>query len=93
MHPLGGREFLRQMDRFDLKVPVIVVTQFERFGKGPEAMDLRDLDRVLQRDHPSVYRGLVYYHAAIHGWKEELKSLIIKVDPNVSRGHSEDTCS
>src|SRR5690349_17340660 len=63
-HKLGGREFLRQMDRFDISVPVIVVTQFERFGKGDTAVDLETLDRDLRRDHASVYRGAVYYHAA-----------------------------
>lgn len=76
MHPLGGREFLEQMDRFDLIVPVVVVTQFERFGKGPNAMHLHDLDIVLRKEHSVVYRGVVYYHAAIHGWKQELKELI-----------------
>jgi CheY-like chemotaxis protein len=76
MHPLGGREFLRQMDRFDIVVPVVVVTQFERFGKGPQAMDIKDLDLVLRRDHGRIYRGIVYYHAAIHGWQGELLQLI-----------------
>jgi CheY-like chemotaxis protein len=74
----GGREFLRQMDRFDLLVPVIVVTQFETFGKGAPAMSLSDLDRELSVDHKDTYRGVVYYHAAISGWKDRLKELLKK---------------
>ncbi len=73
---LGGREFLLQMDRFDIEVPVIVVTQFEIFGKPPQAMHLSDLDQLLRTEHPKIYRGAVYYHAAIDGWKGQLKSMV-----------------
>src|SRR5712671_1696051 len=37
MHPFGGRDFLRQMKRLKVITPVIVVTQFETFGSGPDA--------------------------------------------------------
>jgi CheY-like chemotaxis protein len=75
----GGIEFLRQMDRFDIAVPVIVVTQFETFGKGSTEIGLIELDRKLQAEHGSVYRGSVYYHAAIHGWEEKLEMMIKSV--------------
>ncbi len=78
-HIFGGREFLRQMDRFDIVVPVIVVTQFETFGKEPHEIGLAELDSQLQSDHSSVYKGSVYYHAAIHGWEEQLEALIKNV--------------
>lgn len=77
-HIFGGRELLRQMDRFEINVPVIVVTQFETFGKGPQAVGLSKLDQELRTEHGVVYKGSVYYHAAIHGWEHELKSLIEK---------------
>ncbi len=76
-HPLGGRQFMSQMDRFDMGVPVVVVTQFETFGKGPELMNLADLDKRLKREFPSIYLGSVYYHAAIHGWKQDLERLVL----------------
>jgi CheY-like chemotaxis protein len=75
-HIFGGREFLRQMERFEIRVPVIVVTQFETFGKDDQSMGLNELNRQLAEEHPLVYRGSVYYHAAIHGWEDELKALI-----------------
>lgn len=78
-HIFGGREFLRQMDRFDIEVPVIVVTQFETFGKEPHEIGLAELDKLLQADHAAIYRGSVYYHAAIHGWEEQLETLIKNV--------------
>jgi CheY-like chemotaxis protein len=75
-HIFGGQEFLRQMDRFEIVLPVIVVTQFETFGKPPNTKLLQDLDRELRAEHATSYRGAVYYHSAIHGWKEELKELM-----------------
>lgn len=75
-HSFGGREFLRQMDQFDINAPVIVVTQFETFGKSPHDMDLSELDKELMAEHSPTYRGSVYYHAAIHGWQDQLKKMI-----------------
>ena len=76
MYKTGGWEFLRQMERFDIRTPVIVVTQFEKFGDASDAMDLEELDRRLRSEHQDVYQGFVYYNAAISGWKAELASLI-----------------
>jgi CheY-like chemotaxis protein len=78
-HIFGGREFLRQMDRFDITVPVIVITQFETFGKGLKEIGLSELDAELRADHKNIYKGAVYYHAAIHGWEEKLENLIKSV--------------
>lgn len=75
-HNFGGKEFLKQLDRFDIKVPVIVVTQFITFGRGSEVIRLDDLDKELRSSFGSNYAGSVYYHASIHRWKEELQQLI-----------------
>jgi CheY-like chemotaxis protein len=78
-HIFGGREFLRQMDRFDIAIPVIVVTQFETFGKGTTEIGLSELDAELRADHGTIYKGSIYYHAAIHGWEEQLESEMKRV--------------
>jgi DNA-binding NarL/FixJ family response regulator len=75
-HPFGGREFLQEMRRFKLKIPVVVVTQFETFDLGREMTTLHALDLQLKRDYPEVYLGAVYYHAAIQSWKDELITLM-----------------
>ncbi len=75
-HAFGGREFLRELRRFKLHVPVIVVTQFETFGSGADMTTLSALDAELKRDFPGVYCGAVYYHAAIQSWKEQLLNMI-----------------
>lgn len=76
IHSFGGREFLKQMDRFSIRTPVIVVTQFERFGKPPATTNLEDLDMSLRKEFADTYCGAVYYHAAIVGWQQELTALI-----------------
>jgi len=75
-HPFGGREFLRQLQRFKLKMPVVVITQFETFGSGTDATTLSALDDELRRKHSDNYCGSVYYHAAIESWKDQLKLLL-----------------
>ena len=75
-HAFGGREFLKELRRFKLSVPVIVVTQFETFGSGPEATTLKALDNDLKKDFPGIYSGSVYYHAAIESSKERLRVMI-----------------
>ncbi|UHS55579.1 response regulator [Agrobacterium vaccinii] len=74
-HSFGGRELLKQMDRFDIDIPVIVITQFETFGKSPDAMDLGELDVQLAKEHRN-YIASIYYHASMHGWKEKLRICI-----------------
>ena len=76
MHLFGGTQFLRQLTRFKLQIPVIVVTQFETFGDPPHAKRLSDLDGELKAQYGQIYRGAVYYHAAIHGWKQDLVQLL-----------------
>jgi CheY-like chemotaxis protein len=75
-HNFGGKEFLKQLDRFDIKVPVVVVTQFITFGRGSQTIELGDLDKELKASFSPNYTGSVYYHASIHRWKEELQRLI-----------------
>lgn len=76
IHSFGGREFLKQITRFKIDTPVIVVTQFEKFGKPPTTTNLEELDRSLREEFARTYRGAVYYHAAIVGWQQELATLI-----------------
>ena len=72
----GGREFLRQMDRYDVPTPVIVVTQFAAFGQGSQLVDLNHLDSELRQEHRSIYRGAVYYNSAVQSWMSDLSKLL-----------------
>lgn len=72
----GGRELLKQMDRRGLSAPVIVVTQFARFGDHTNALTLDQLDAALRKEHPSNYRGSVYYDSGFEGWRDELSTVL-----------------
>jgi DNA-binding NarL/FixJ family response regulator len=76
MQAFGGEEFLSQCNRFNLNPRVIVVTQFETFGDANEAKDRDELDSDLKRMFPTIYCGMVYYHASLSAWMEELENLI-----------------
>jgi CheY-like chemotaxis protein len=80
--PFGGREVLRQMGRRGISVPVVVLTQFDRFGEGDDMVTLDALDAQLRTDHPKIYRGSVYYNVSTEGWKEVLMEHLISVLSN-----------
>jgi len=82
----AGREILRQMDRRQIGVPVVVVTQFDKFGEGVAALTREELDAQLQRAHPRVYRGMVYYNVALDGWKDDLTRIVDHLG-SLSRGN------
>jgi CheY-like chemotaxis protein len=76
--PLGGTELLDEVDRRELGVPVIVLTQFPRFeaaGESDEDLDLAELDRRLEREYSRNYRGAVFFDAA-GGWRRDLARAI-----------------
>jgi CheY-like chemotaxis protein len=76
MQAYAGREILWQMERREIEVPVLVLTQFDVFGKGDDALTLRELDETLRTTHPNTYKGLVYYDVAMGTWKEKLRNAI-----------------
>lgn len=75
----GGKDILKQMNRRNIKLPVIIVTQFEKFGEGSSKIALADLCEELERSYKECFFGYVYYNAALDKWKDELKENIIKV--------------
>lgn len=75
----AGREILRQLDRRKMSSPVIVVTQYDVFGEGADALTRSQLDRQLRDEHPLTYKGTVYYNAASDEWKAQLRRVILSL--------------
>jgi hypothetical protein len=69
----GGAELMRHMERSEREMPVVIVTQWERFGKKPKEIGLPELTRSLQEEHPTMFRGLIYFSSSHEAWKNELK--------------------
>jgi CheY-like chemotaxis protein len=76
----AGRSILRQMERRDIRTPVVLVTQFDRFGEANDPLTLEQVDQQLEREFPRIYRGAVYYNPAVAGWKEALARKIAALD-------------
>ena len=77
----AGRAILRQMQRHNKTTPVIVVTQYDVFGEERDRLSRDQLHRQLYSDHSGVYMGMVYYNAAVEGWKNELRKLLHQCFP------------
>lgn len=65
----GGREILRQMDRFNIFVPVIVITQYAKFDDSIEIMSLEDLTNQLHNEHGQNVKKVIYYSSSSDEWK------------------------
>jgi CheY-like chemotaxis protein len=74
----GGIEVLRYIDRFRLKVPVIVVTAYEAFARGGTQIDLDALRSQLETAHPRTFRGVVFYNSLLGAWSEELAKAVLE---------------
>jgi CheY-like chemotaxis protein len=88
IYDLGGLEFVNQLYEEDLVVPVIVVTQYERFGD--EELRREDIDAMLRKSYGKNYLGFVFYQSSVTGWQEQLAALLVGV-PAISlraRGRS-----
>ena len=74
----AGREILFELVRNEIKLPTLVITQFETFGEGSEITSLSELDRQLQKEFSEIYIGCIYYSASRSDWKRELDSKLKK---------------
>ena len=78
MLAFGGEEFLRQARRFNVNAKVVVVTQFETFGDEDHAKERHELEADLALTFPDIFGGMVYYHASLSGWADELDALVLE---------------
>jgi DNA-binding NarL/FixJ family response regulator len=74
--PFGGREILRELKRRDMETRVVVVTQFESFGEGAEAMTLLELRHELGDKFDPNYIGTIYYQPAGSDWRGHLARVL-----------------
>jgi CheY-like chemotaxis protein len=75
----GGREILRHMQWNNIATPAVVVTQFDIFGVGSNAVTIAELDIEMRELYGSQYLGAISYNAASDDWKKRLAGLITGV--------------
>lgn len=70
----GGEIILQEMEREGLKVPSLILTQYEEFDN----VSLEEIDNGLKTDYPNFYLGCIYYNIAEDKWQNDLKEIIDK---------------
>jgi CheY-like chemotaxis protein len=75
----GGSDILYEMDRLNNHTPVIVVTQFDKFGEKNNELTLMELDFQLKEDGLVNYKGAIYYNSGLDEWKSDLIKLVNKL--------------
>lgn len=74
--PFAGKAILEELARKGVEIAVIVVTQFVTFGSGSEATTLANLEALLRKSFPRLYRGAVFYRSGDRGWMVDLSTLL-----------------
>lgn len=72
----GGAEVLRYLQFRRIRVPVIVVTQYEAFTTPGGTVDLSHLAEDLVSEHPDLFLGVVHYTALNEEWHSTLLDLV-----------------
>jgi CheY-like chemotaxis protein len=86
IRPFGGREILNELVRRGVRTHVIVVTQFESFGDGRDALSLAQLRDQLETEYRGTYVATVFYHPAELVWKDQLEASLKRALESMERG-------
>lgn len=70
----GGRDVLSEIERCEIKLPSIVITQYRVFDDGE--MSIEKIDMELSQEFSQIYLGIVYYNSSTMDWQERLLELI-----------------
>lgn len=67
----AGKEIMRKMIRRKRKIPVIIMTQFERFGE--DDVSFEELEEELKTCYSDIFIEIIYYHNGLSGWQDKLE--------------------
>ena len=75
----GGIDFLKEMKRKKITIPVIIVTQYEIFGEGSGRKTSEDIDVDCKKIFNN-YVGIVIFSSTNDNWKSELLKCIGEIN-------------
>ena len=73
----GGRDILCEMERCEIVVPTIIITQYKVFDDGEKSLEI--LNKELEEEHSQIYKGLIYYNSSIVDWQEKLQNILSNI--------------
>lgn len=74
----GGKDILCEIDRCEIDLPSIIITQYRVFDDGE--MSLEKINKELKSEYPNSYLGIVYYNSSIRDWQDKLEKLIMNIE-------------
>lgn len=76
----GGITVMEFMTFEQLSAPVVIVTQYETFpGSNGANLSLEEIAASVAREHPDIFRELIYYNSVENVWQEPLKAAIAAI--------------
>jgi CheY-like chemotaxis protein len=72
----AGREILRQLSRRGIKLPVIVITQYEQFEDDGDIVRLPELVAELRSEYSDNFIDAVFYQAGNTTWMGQLRAML-----------------
>lgn len=75
----GGEDILDFMENYEINVPVIVITAFDRFGSDTNATTLNDLNTRYFKEYAQIFVGSVWYSSLEDVWQNELLRMIYDI--------------
>ena len=77
--PFGGIEVFETLERYEIVVPIIVVTSYPAITEGNQSIGLTELSKRLQDDFPDYFLGTVYFDSTYSDLDREITVFIHKV--------------
>ncbi|MEQ9941511.1 hypothetical protein ABRP58_05565 [Pectobacterium aroidearum] len=73
---LAGRDIIQTMHYRMMETPVIIVTQFDVFGRHNQLTSIEDIASDLLSNYPTIVKGYVLWDYQSENWKGVLLNLI-----------------
>lgn len=74
--PLAGKDIISSMAYREINTPVIIVTQFEVFGRHNQLTSIDDVFEEINGLYPNIVKGTVLFDFQSESWKTKLDKLI-----------------
>lgn len=68
----GGRDIVRQLERRNIHIPFIVLTQYSHFSENEKDISIEDLNAEFKVNYKTTYLKTIFYDTSSSRWKEEL---------------------
>ena len=70
----GGRDVLSEIERCNIDLSSIIITQYRVFDDGDVSIEKIDME--LTQEFSGIYSGIVYYNSSTMDWQDKLMNLL-----------------